>query len=516
VSRLSAKQIELLNVFLSHDLAYVANPTGLRKDSYGRVTIAEAREICERLAKVGILKVDGRRSKKQEWGTRHYRLDTTAKGFRAFVHEYSGTLSRIAGPRWLELSHPLFNSAYGRSQLTSDFVRGILAAKGVEVRYSINKKDGTPQLADGRLRLGPSAFPDAEEIAFLCFPVRPPAVAIDDLKKRVHSFGGTDLPEASLFNRVVQRHYAEMEDRLLVLPVLGLVQTSPTALLEFLDDWKPFDPDYMGGGHGIEMVQHLIFRLVFDAVGDLAITRDVPEGLDVTSAVVRPEHGLAQRHEPPLLQMSWRHHEIIGFEAGFDTMHLYVGGEDSSPEDIVEATRNPENCWVRIWWDRHPPIFEEGIEARLGYSFEDRTLLERAVTHNSVPGTTGESRQFVKRTAWLGDAILETVITTELLKRLGPAEVQRLHELRSGLTSNVALARLAEKIGLKPVIRTGKGLEKNVPTLDRTRMYATHLEAVIGASFLDGGFGAAQRVVRRLLHDSLEEVAPLVGLRRAL
>lgn len=290
MSRLSAKQIELLNVFLSHDLAYVANPTGLRKDSYGRVTIAEAREICERLAKVGILKVDGRRSKKQEWGTRHYRLDTTAKGFRAFVNEYSGTLSRIAGPRWLELSHPLFNSAYGRSQLTSDFVRGILAAKGVEVRYSINKKDGTPQLADGRLRLGPSAFPDAEEIAFLCFPVRPPAVAIDDLKKRVHSFGGTDLPEASLFNRVVQRHYAEMEDRLLVLPVLGLVQTSPTALLEFLDDWKPFDPDYMGGGHGIEMVQHLIFRLVFDAVGDLAITRDVPEGLDVTSAVVRPEH----------------------------------------------------------------------------------------------------------------------------------------------------------------------------------------------------------------------------------
>lgn len=515
VSRLSAKQLELVNVFLWHDLGYVANPATLRKDSHGRITMGWARETCERLANMGILKIEERRARKQARPTRHYRLRDTAAGFRALVTAYTGALSRMGGPRWPELSSPLFNSAYARDRLTSDFVRGVLVAKGVEVRYFVDTRDGNPQLADGLPRLGPLAFPDADEIASLCFPVSPPGASADDMKKRVHPFEGNEFPEPSLFDGIVHRHYDHLEDRLLVLPILGVIQVSPTALLEFLGDWKPFDPDYMGGSQGVEMVEHLVFRLVFDALGDLAITRNVPEGLDVTSAVVRPEHSSAQRHEPPLLQLSWRRREIIGFEAGFDTEHLYVGGEDSGPEDIVEATRNPENCWVRIWWDRYPPMHDDdGIEARIGYSFEDRSLLERALAHPSAPGSAGELRQFVKRTAWLGDAILETVITTELLKRLGPAEVRRLHELRAGLTSNAALARLAERIGLDPTIPAREGPGKNPVSAQGDRMLATHIEAVIGASFLDGGFGAAQRVVRRLLRDPLEEVAPMLGLHR--
>lgn len=229
---------------------------------------------------------------------------------------------------------------------------------------------------------------------------------------------------------------------------------------------------------------------------------------DIYIAEVRPEHSRAQRHEPALLQLSWQYEEIIGFEAGFDTEHLYTsGGEDGfSDGDVFEVTRNPENCWVRTWYDRYPPMLDEdGIEAQISYSFEDRTLLDRTLTHSSAPEAGDDAGKFVKRTAWLGDAILSSVVTESLFGRLGPTETKHLAESRSGLVSNAALSTVAEGIGLPAAIRVGEALKKN-PIEDRHRMHATHLEALIGAVFLDGGFEAARRVVRKLLRVSLEEI----------
>jgi hypothetical protein len=391
--------------------------------------------------------------------------------------------------------------------VTPEFIRGILSAKGVEIRYFVDKRSGAPLLKDGKLR-GWNTLSLSDRVA-LCFPVARPGESVEMFKKDVQYFVSEDPLHPDIFEELVKRHYDFLENRILIRPILALLQISPSALLEFLGDWEPHKTDHMSCPcRGYEMVEHVLFRLVFATLGDLAITRTVPQGVDVTFAEVRPEHSRAQRHEPALLQLSWKYEEIIGFEAGFDTEHLYTaGGEDGfSDGDVFEVTRNPENCWVRIWFDRYPPMFDEdGIESQIGYSFEDRTLLDKVLTHSSAPDAGDDAREFVKRTAWLGDAILSSVVTESLFGRLGPTEAKHLADSRSGLVSNAALSTVAEGIGLPTAIRVGEALKKN-PIEDRHRMHATHLEALIGGVFLDGGFEAAKRVVRKLLRVPLEEI----------
>lgn len=515
---LTAKQLELLDQFLLHDLNYLANPATLRKDSRGRISKAWAREACDRLVDKGILVVEERRPRKQRRPTRHYRLNHTPEGFISLVLAYTGTLVRMYGPQWPWLCSTLLESTYARDSLTPDFVRGILAAKEVEIRYFVDRRTGSPRFAGSRPADWSGTSSRLRDVLAICFPVSRPGESFESLKNGVHYFSGEDTLGPSLFDRLVNEHYEHLESRLLVLPILGLLQVSPTAVLEFLGDWEPYKTDFISGHSlGFEMVEHVLFGLIFAAIGDLAITRSVPYGLDVTFAEVRPEHGRAQRHEPALLQLSWRYREIIGFEAGFDTEHLFVAGGEGgfATEDISEVTRNPENCWARIWWDRPPPRFDDeyGIEKCIGYTFEDGSLLDEALTHSTAPDATDETRQSVKRLAWLGDAILGSVATSELFGRLGPTDAQLLHKLRVGLTSNAALATVAERIGLPSSIRVGEPLEQNPTAVDHPQMHATHVEAIIGAAFLDGGLGVAQGVVRRLLGESLEEISPRTGLR---
>ncbi len=211
---------------------------------------------------------------------------------------------------------------------------------------------------------------------------------------------------------------------------------------------------------GLSMVEHLLFRLVFSAVADLSIRRLVPERCDVSLAEIRPESSRAQRHEPALLELRWGDREIIGYEAGFDTNYSVYG------EELIEVTRNPENAWARVWWDRPPPMFDEqdGIEARIRYIFENRQLLKWALIHPSAPEATPETVRFLKRTS-------------------------------------KALSELAEKIGLPSVLRMPKDGGFQVGP----RTFATHLEAIIGAAFIDGGLRVAERVARNLLDRALRD-----------
>lgn len=294
-----------------------------------------------------------------------------------------------------------------------------------------------------------------------------------------------------------------------VKPMLALVQISPTALVRLLGDWTPCRQE-SAATDAFEMIEHLFFLMVFDAIRDLAATRLVPDRSTVSIATVRPQNTLAQRHDPALLELVLKDGSIIGIEARFDTNHDFYQGEDDSPEDFAEITRNPENCRVDFWWDHSPPLSgDTGLETKIGYSFEKPELLRQMLSESEIPGTKSKRPHLLKQAAFLGDAILESYLTTELLGRCRLATAEELHELRKKVGKNESLAPLARELGLKVSVNFPYASGSPRLKIEEDGMLGDSLEALVGIAYLDGGLKASQTVVRRLMAQSLEAAAPM-------
>lgn len=137
------------------------------------------------------------------------------------------------------------------------------------------------------------------------------------------------------------------------------------------------------------------------------------------------------------------------------------------------------------------------LQASLGHAFRDPSLLARAVTHPSWlqdhPGG-GESNQ---RLEFLGDAVLQLVLT-EALFQLYPSDREGLlSQRRASLTKGAFLAQLAREVGLERCLRLGSSEEAGG---GRTRASALEdaLEAVFGALYLDSDLATTRRVVLAL------------------
>ena len=141
----------------------------------------------------------------------------------------------------------------------------------------------------------------------------------------------------------------------------------------------------------------------------------------------------------------------------------------------------------------------EKLQARLGYTFRDATLLERALTHTSfIPENPGvESNQ---RLEFLGDAVLQLVLT-ETLFQLFPADREGpLSRHRATLANGVFLAQLARDVGLDASLRLGAS-EESTGGRARSSALGDAFEAVLGAVYLDSDFATARRVVLALYGD---------------
>lgn len=136
------------------------------------------------------------------------------------------------------------------------------------------------------------------------------------------------------------------------------------------------------------------------------------------------------------------------------------------------------------------------LQKRLQYQFADVNLLTLATTHRSFSADHNERLEF------LGDSVLGVCVADLLYKRLGSLPEGDLSRVRAGLVRQEALHPLAVKLGLPEVIRLGEG-EMRSGGQKRPSILADALEAVIGATYLDGGFAAAQALVSRL-YESLD------------
>ncbi len=123
-------------------------------------------------------------------------------------------------------------------------------------------------------------------------------------------------------------------------------------------------------------------------------------------------------------------------------------------------------------------------------------VLEQALTHRSYAYENGGTHY--ERLEFLGDAILQQVITLELYERFSDLPEGDLSKRRAALVSTTALAEVARRIELGPFLRLGNG-EISTGGHDKSSMLADVVESLIGATYLSLGQQAASDLVIRLV-----------------
>jgi len=146
-------------------------------------------------------------------------------------------------------------------------------------------------------------------------------------------------------------------------------------------------------------------------------------------------------------------------------------------------------------------VSQERLRQRVGYDFSRPELLTQALTHRSHGAPHNERLEF------LGDSILNCVVASELFQRFGDLPEGDLSRLRAHLVRQEALHHLAQNLGLGEYLRLGEG-ELKSGGFARPSILADAFEALVGAIFLDGGFGAARDAVRRLYEPLLADLDP--------
>ncbi len=143
---------------------------------------------------------------------------------------------------------------------------------------------------------------------------------------------------------------------------------------------------------------------------------------------------------------------------------------------------------------------------KLGYRFKDESLLITALCHASFSNEQSHLQlKNNEKLEFLGDAVLDLVVSHLLMERFEEAVEGELSRFRATLVDETALHEVATTLGLGKYLLLGKG-EEISGGRDKPSILADAVEAILGAIYLDGGFGEARRVIERLFLPRLEKL----------
>lgn len=145
----------------------------------------------------------------------------------------------------------------------------------------------------------------------------------------------------------------------------------------------------------------------------------------------------------------------------------------------------------------------DSLQKRLGYWFKKQDLLKQALTHRSYGSHNNERLEF------LGDGVLNFIVAEQLFQRFPKLSEGDLSRLRAQLVKEATLFEIAKGFNLGDLLNLGEGELKSAGWR-RPSILSDALEAVIGATYLDGGFASAQTMVLQLYADKLESIDPKV------
>lgn len=136
--------------------------------------------------------------------------------------------------------------------------------------------------------------------------------------------------------------------------------------------------------------------------------------------------------------------------------------------------------------------------AQIGKLFKDKKLFDQALTHKSWVNENKNQRETNERLEFLGDAVLEFVVSSELYSHFPDKEEGYLTPFRANLVNTVNLGNYAKKIGLGQALYLSKG-EEDGGGRENVSILADTVEAIIGALYLDRG----TKIVANFIHEAL-------------
>ena len=145
------------------------------------------------------------------------------------------------------------------------------------------------------------------------------------------------------------------------------------------------------------------------------------------------------------------------------------------------------------------------FEETIGYTFKNKELLERALTHSSfLQQAKDRHLKNNERLEFLGDAFLDAIVATRLWEVMPNAPEGVLTKERAKVVCERSLAEVGSELGLGAYLRLSSG-EEACGGREKPAIIADAVEAVIGAIFLDGGYAAADTFVRRIMEGQVKK-----------
>ena len=139
------------------------------------------------------------------------------------------------------------------------------------------------------------------------------------------------------------------------------------------------------------------------------------------------------------------------------------------------------------------------LEAAIGYTFRNITLLQNALTHSSYANERWHNSLLSnERLEFLGDSILGMVVAEYLFSHFPDRPEGELTRMRADMVCETSLAQIANRLGLGEHLLLGHG-EERFGGRSRASILADAVESVIAASFLDGGMAAAEGIITRFV-----------------
>ncbi len=143
------------------------------------------------------------------------------------------------------------------------------------------------------------------------------------------------------------------------------------------------------------------------------------------------------------------------------------------------------------------------LEEKIGYTFRNKKLLERALSHSSYANEMRLPEGSNERLEFLGDAVLSIVVSDYIFKHFSHLPEGELTKLRASLVCEKSLHGFSLQLGLGQYLLLGKGEQQNGGR-ERPSILADAFEALLAAVYLDGGMEQARRLVLQFVKEELQ------------
>ncbi len=144
------------------------------------------------------------------------------------------------------------------------------------------------------------------------------------------------------------------------------------------------------------------------------------------------------------------------------------------------------------------------LEKKLDYKFKNKTLLKEALTHPSFQKKSlKEKTANNQRLEFLGDSVLDLIVTEHLYLKLASFSEGKLTKIRSVMVSKDILAKWANRLSLGKYIILGKG-EDSTGGRKKLSILADCFEALLGAIYLDSGLQKAKKIILSFIKEEME------------